>query len=79
MWDCVEGQESMASRGQKASHACSHRCIKQGLKVSNMAVHYFEESSPPRAQTHTAALRARWSRPSLTLGQMSKKNSDQRG
>lgn len=29
--DCVEGQESEASRGQKASCACSHGCFKLGM------------------------------------------------
>lgn len=50
--DCVEGQETMASRGQKASCAHSHGCIKQGMKYSDMAVRYFEENCPPRAHTH---------------------------
>lgn len=36
-----KGLENMADRGQKASCACSHGYIKQGMKYSNTAVHLF--------------------------------------
>lgn len=42
MCDCVEGQENMAGRGQKASCARSHGCIKQGMKYAIMEVHSFQ-------------------------------------
>lgn len=72
------GQESMASRGQKASCACSYGCIKQGMKYSNMADHYFEESCSPRHTLrnlkHLSApvMHAHW-RLCMALQQMSKK------
>ena len=44
--------ENMEDRGQKASCARSHGCIKQGMKYSNMALRLFSKKAahPERMQ-----------------------------